>query len=483
MQPGSRPLRASSRHSLVPKNQVRRERITSLALGTKADVIAALERPPNLSYEVSFTVTNTFFQEDFDLLNKTCRTREETVNQILSVFRSSELKITFIGLTSGEILYFQHDLTGPPERSASVKKICQHSGAVHCLQVVLNPHQDNFRVTPLLSSGKESWGTSDPWLLSGSADRTVKVWRVFEKRLECVQTLGGHGGTVVTFSLCIPYLVSSSTDGALLVWSVDAAWTKVPTFTLVQKVQNGSASTSTTKGTKILEHSWFESIAARWAGDKVRICAGSTDGSIVLLESNKYLKDQISEESEANLSTSARPSRRSNATFTIIRKMQMHSLCTRRVYALPLESVVVTVGSDAGIAVVDPFLGQVWWKQTNSHGVPFSAIAWDAKESLLLAGDDSGMLSYFNIYSHERVASQQICDSKIVHISVDLGKRGLTIRVASPRSSQRAFPKDPSIPGHCKKVRIWHVIRSPEYSCGIYEIYLYCPSAACQKHP
>lgn len=167
-------------------------------------------------------------------------------------------------------------------------------------------------------------------------------------------------------------------------------------------------------------------MTARWAGDKVRVCAGSTDGSLVLLEGGGSGAAQEPDDSDGGAYFQVKASGWDRGAFSIFRKMQMHNLCTRRVCALPLESVVVTAGSDASIAVVDPFLGQVWWKQTNSQGVSYSALAWDAKQSLLLAGDDSGVLSYFNIYSNERVASQQLCEGKILHISVDTGeKRGI----------------------------------------------------------
>lgn len=154
----------------------------------------------------------------------------------------------------------------------------------------------------------------------------------------------------------------------------------------------------------------------------MRVCAGSTDGSLVLLEGGGSAAAQESEESDVGELQGAQPSGWGREPFSILRRMPMHSLCTRQVYALPLESVVATAGSDAGIAIVDPFLGQVWWKQVNCHGVSFSSLAWDAKQSLLLAGDDSGTLSYFNIYSNERVAAQQLCDGKLLHISVDPGE-------------------------------------------------------------
>lgn len=164
-------------------------------------------------------------------------------------------------------------------------------------------------------------------------------------------------------------------------------------------------------------------MTARWAGDKVRVCAGATDGSLLLLEGGGFAVSQDLDDTPGDF-LSAKGTGWGRGAFNVIRKLRMHSLCTRQVYALPLESVVATVGSDAGIAVFDSFLGQLWWKQTNPQGVSFSALAWDPRRSLLLAGDDLGTLSYFNIYSNERVASHQLCSDKLIHISVDGGEAG-----------------------------------------------------------
>ena len=202
-------------------------------------MVAALERSPNLPYEISFVVTDTFLHEDFDLVHRSVRTREEVANEIVSVARSSELKLTFIGLASGVILVFHHDLLGPPQRSLAVEKLHGHIGAVHCLQFVLSTEAEAFRGLPTPGSAAEGSEATNPWLLSGSADRTIKIWSVCGKHVECLRTLGGHGGTIVSLSLCMPYLVSSSTDGALWFWSVDTSGSKLPTFTLLQKLQNG----------------------------------------------------------------------------------------------------------------------------------------------------------------------------------------------------------------------------------------------------
>ena len=242
MQPNRRYSRATCRRSILTVCQGGRDRSAALALTTRADVVAALERPPTLRYEVSFVVIDAFVHEEFALVHRSARTRDEAVNEISSVARSPELKLIFIGLTSGDILYFQHDLVGPPQRSLSVEKLREHTGAVHCLQFVQSTQQDAFRGLPTGDSTADDLGNPDPWLLSGSADRTIKIWSICGKNVECIRTLGGHGGTVVSLCLCMPYLFSSSTDGALFFWNVNVSRKGSPTFTLLQKMQAGVGS-------------------------------------------------------------------------------------------------------------------------------------------------------------------------------------------------------------------------------------------------
>lgn len=217
-----------------------RERSSTVALATRADVVAALERPPTFPYEISFVVADTLLHEDFALRHGSIRTREEVVNEIISLARAPELKLTFIGLTSGDILFFHHDVVESPLRAVPVERLREHGGAVHCLQLVLNTGSAAFRSLPIAGFAAEGSDIANPWLISGSADRTIKIWSVYGKTVECIRTLGGHGGTVVSLSLCMPYLVSSSTDGAMHFWNVEVFRKGPPTITLVQKLHSAA---------------------------------------------------------------------------------------------------------------------------------------------------------------------------------------------------------------------------------------------------
>ena len=82
-----------------------------------------------------------------------------------------------------------------------------HMGAVSCL----------------LLAEQEGLGLEGHLLLSGGADRTIRVWDPAIKDLDrdpgkaCVQTLRGHGGTGSSLAYCDGVLVSTSTDHTIQV--------------------------------------------------------------------------------------------------------------------------------------------------------------------------------------------------------------------------------------------------------------------------
>lgn len=58
------------------------------------------------------------------------------------------------------------------------------------------------------------------FIITGSADRTLKIWDVDPKSKDIVQTLIGHSGTVLcmTYSKKSDTIFSGSTDRTLRIW-------------------------------------------------------------------------------------------------------------------------------------------------------------------------------------------------------------------------------------------------------------------------
>ena len=78
-------------------------------------------------------------------------------------------------------------------------------------------------------------------LLSASADRTIKMWDVWDRDLSqrVVQTMVGHGGSVLDMAYNQGILVSCSTDRTYRVWMSDAnrSFMLYPYFVCVQTLQ------------------------------------------------------------------------------------------------------------------------------------------------------------------------------------------------------------------------------------------------------
>jgi WD40 repeat protein len=57
-------------------------------------------------------------------------------------------------------------------------------------------------------------------IISGSFDRTIKIWSIYEK--SCLYTLSGHssGVTSVAYSPCGYKIVSGSYDSSIKIWDV-----------------------------------------------------------------------------------------------------------------------------------------------------------------------------------------------------------------------------------------------------------------------
>ena len=126
----------------------------------------------------------------------------------------AEQHTLFAALSSGAIAVWHrraepsHGRSGRSGRNDNKPQLLEgHVGTVHCL----------------LLARQEGLGQEGYLLLSGGADRTVRVWDPSVRNLSqtCVQTLRGHGGSVTGLAYADGVLITSSTDKTIRVWKAD----------------------------------------------------------------------------------------------------------------------------------------------------------------------------------------------------------------------------------------------------------------------
>ena len=117
-------------------------------------------------------------------------------------------RVLFAALSDGRIAVWRRRMdVAQGHVDSRPQLLTGHMGAVSCL----------------LLAEQEGLGLEGHLLLSGGADRTIRVWDPAIKDLDrdpgkaCVQTLRGHGGTVSSLAFCDGVLVSTSTDHTIQV--------------------------------------------------------------------------------------------------------------------------------------------------------------------------------------------------------------------------------------------------------------------------
>ncbi|BFZ62384.1 Elongator subunit elp2 [Saitoella coloradoensis] len=98
------------------------------------------------------------------------------------------------------------------------------------IRATLKAHGDKVNVVRFVQRG---------WLLSGSCDCTVRVWKQTteeeEERWECVQVLKDHAGAVNTIAIHDTTIATGAADGTVCIYSFDP--TTTPNLTLQQTIK------------------------------------------------------------------------------------------------------------------------------------------------------------------------------------------------------------------------------------------------------
>lgn len=121
-------------------------------------------------------------------------------DEIRSVHYDAKLGRVYVGLDSGQILYWQLREDG----SGKAKPLGSHAG----------------RITYICTLDRPQLGSR--LLVTASADGTIKLWD-FQSPAVCTQTLYGHDGLITCIIDVHGCLITGGKDGTIRMWHSDDA--------------------------------------------------------------------------------------------------------------------------------------------------------------------------------------------------------------------------------------------------------------------
>eukprot|EP00933_Yihiella_yeosuensis_P030724 TRINITY_DN24316_c0_g1_i1.p1 TRINITY_DN24316_c0_g1~~TRINITY_DN24316_c0_g1_i1.p1 ORF type:complete len:783 (+),score=121.17 TRINITY_DN24316_c0_g1_i1:121-2349(+) len=302
--------------------------------------------------------------------------------------------LIFAGLSDGKILCWETDRNlgsiGKSKESKANRVLEEHKGEIRCMLFVES-----------LCNGV---------MFTGSADRCIKMWDLSDHRLgiPCVQSLYGHGGTVLALESGSDMLLSSSTDGFLCVWrdQSPARLLRFPAFSVKQKITPLLPGASQQGSSRAPKETWFLSISMR-EGEALSIFAGDSEGYVHI-----YKPEQI-QDGEAD------------QLFLLVWKVKVHELGVSKIMAVPMESFLFTLSYDQQFKALDSLSGQVIFQESNQCNVVFHSLAWDSEKNVIIA-DEKGNVGFYNLYVEACVAWKNLCDAPILHVHFEDARSSMT---------------------------------------------------------
>jgi len=344
---------------------------------------------------IDFKLVNSFTSPLFSTQKSARRAvRDGVVTASVVLFiPQSQWNFLFVGLTDGNILYWETDKYAQERRTKQDSKprvLAEHKGGVRCMIYV-----------PTLCQGI---------MFSGSADRCIKMWDLSDPRSQilCVHSLYGHGGTVLALEYGSETLLSSSTDGFMCVWR-DQSPTKLlrfPAYSIRQKISPESHRVAGShRGQK---ETWFLSISMR-EGESPSIFAGDTEGYVHIY------RPEASQEGDRD------------QLFLLAQKMKIHELGVLKVMTVPMESFIFTLSFDQAFKTLDCLSGAVIFQESNQCNVVFNSLAWDPPSQDVIVADEKGYIGFYNLYMEQCVVWRQLTKEPIIQIHYELATHRLLV--------------------------------------------------------
>ncbi|GMF11261.1 unnamed protein product [Phytophthora lilii] len=245
-------------------------------------------------------------------------------------------------------------------------------------------------------------------LVSGSADRSIKVWDPWSSTdsplptksgYSCVQTLTEHFGSVVCLRVLTHHnhgIVSCSLDRTVRTWypADGRALLLYPWYVPAQSIsQPGS--------------SWPSAFCVR-SGANGTLFVGDSAGGISVYRhtssrevpdtalegiDNKQLDDQVDPKFQ----------------FGLKRKFShFHSLGISKLCMVADNCFVVSLGFDEKAQVIDAISGSLSSTICSASAARFISCSWDDRGQILLLGDTAGYVHLWNIFEDKLLGKKQI---------------------------------------------------------------------------
>jgi len=345
---------------------------------------------------------NEFTEENTLKPKKKTRSKYVDVTIICFVF-SPEKNLLFGGLSNGHIFMWQRK----PFEDKSGLLTSKEYECVRVDSIVCNKSHKG----PVYAILYETIEDTD-LLITGSADRTIKMWDVTQYKGEsCVQTIVGHHGSVIALKYMPAHkiLISTSSDKTIRMWCLDSGRQlfRYPWFLILQVIKDFSSATLEKQmDTQI----WITAVDITEASDAY-VLTGDSEGSIIIFKA-------ASAKSETMIDYMK--------TYSLVHKNGIKSLLV-----VKSDNFIFTTSYDQFVKGFDLTNGTGFFMMKNPNKQPYTSLAWDHKTRELYVADGAGFLGIMNVYAEKPVFWEKVVNEPILNIQLLCDKRMVLLQCES----------------------------------------------------
>eukprot|EP01022_Parablepharisma_sp_SALTPOND_P000923 TRINITY_DN105264_c0_g1_i1.p1 TRINITY_DN105264_c0_g1~~TRINITY_DN105264_c0_g1_i1.p1 ORF type:complete len:615 (+),score=41.76 TRINITY_DN105264_c0_g1_i1:86-1846(+) len=303
---------------------------------------------------------------------------------------SIERNLLFGGLSNGHIYMWQRK---PFENKVELL----FSKEYECVRVdSAVPHKSHKG--PIYSILYETI-EDQPLLITGSADRTIKMWDVAQyKGDSCVQTIVGHQGSVIALKYLKSHkvLISSSSDKTIRMWCLDSGRQlfRYPWFLILQVVKDFS---SATLEKQIDAAIWITTIDVT-EGTEAHVLAGDSEGSIILFKAGSTKMETVIDYSK---------------TYSLVHKNGVKALLV-----VKSDNFIFTTSYDQFVKGFDLTSGTGFFMMKNPNKQAYTSLAWDKHNRELYVADGAGYIGIMNVYAEKPIFWEKVTSEPIRQIQI-----------------------------------------------------------------